>query len=84
MCQLNRLEHRNFSFFTEQKSDWDLVCFLINTLIETRMGLLRQQMRKNRYVSSSVCLITLIEPISVVLVRNAMDVVVGEIPLKWP
>lgn len=48
------------------------------------MGLLRQQMRKNRYVSISVCLITLIEPISVVLVRNAMDVVVGEIPLKWP
>lgn len=47
------------------------------------MGLLRQQMRGNRHVTSSVCLITLLETIPVVLVRNAMDVVVGEIPLKW-
>lgn len=41
-------------------------------------------MRENRHITSSVCPITLLETISVVLVRNAMDVVVGEIPLKQP
>lgn len=39
-------------------------------------------MKESGHVPRSVCLITLFKPLSEVLVRNAIVVVVGGIPLK--